>query len=182
MLYCVVILYVIDMDIKIKKAELKDIGVLAEIHSVSLLAAFGEAFPEEIVIEHFGIERRLRGIRRELDLGSPVNFIVYDSEEPIGLLSYGSSRYMEVDDDTIELWRIYFLPGFWGRGAAKVSMNLVLDVINKAGYKKVFLWVLEENIRARRFYEKYGFRDTGRTLEAQLGRPVRDVMYEITLG
>ncbi|MCD6322299.1 MAG: GNAT family N-acetyltransferase, partial [Clostridiales bacterium] len=113
--------------------------------------------------------------------GSPVNYLVYDELEPIGVLLYGTSRHIKVDSGTIELWRVYFLPGYWGQGAAKPAVDLILSDIKAGGFKRVILWAMEENLRARRFYEKYGFSKTDKILDAELGRPIRDVMYEIYL-
>ena len=169
------------MNISIKKAQLKDIETLSRIHSTSLIAAFGGLFPEEIVMQFFGFERRLKGFAKELEKGQPVNFLVYDEDEAIGILSYGPSRHMEVDDDTIEIWRVYFLPGYWGRGAAAIAMDLIMKKIQEAGYKKVILWVMEENLRARRFYEKSGFEKTMKIHDDELGRPTREIMYELAL-
>ena len=36
-------------------------------------------------------------------------------------------------------------------------MDQVWQDISDAGYAKVMLWVFEENVRARSFYEKHGF-------------------------
>ena len=36
-------------------------------------------------------------------------------------------------------------------------MEFLLEKIKSAGYRQVILWVFEENVRARRFYEKHGF-------------------------
>ena len=36
-------------------------------------------------------------------------------------------------------------------------MNSIKEEIKSRGYDKIFLWVLEENNRARSFYEKMGF-------------------------
>ena len=38
-----------------------------------------------------------------------------------------------------------------------MMMERVLAEIKKAGYPEVILWVFEDNIRARRLYEKWGF-------------------------
>lgn len=167
------------MNITIKKANKSDIQTLAEIHSVSLISAFGGMFPEETVLELFGRQRRLSGFTKEIKKGSPVNYLVYDGKEPIGVLTYGPSRYIKVEAKTIELWRVYFLPGYWGKSAAKPAVDLILAEIKASGFKRVILWTLEENLRALCFYEKYGFIRTDETLDARLGRPIRDVMYEI---
>ena len=169
------------MNISIKKAQLHDVELLSRIHSTSLIAAFGGLFPEEIVMQFFGFERRLSGFTKELKKGEPVNYLVYDEDEAIGLLSYGSSRHMEVDDDIIEIWRVYFLPGYWGMGAAALAMDLIMKKIKETGYRKIILWVMEENLRARRFYEKSGFVKTIKIHDDELGRPTREIMYEISL-
>ena len=46
------------------------------------------------------------------------------------------------------------------------------------GYEDVFLWVLEENERARRFYENFGFVPTDDFLDDNIGgRDLREVRY-----
>ncbi len=42
-------------------------------------------------------------------------------------------------------------------------MDAVLRDIAAAGYTKVMLWVFEDNVRARRFYEAQGFTTDGKT-------------------
>ena len=45
------------------------------------------------------------------------------------------------------------------------------------------LWVLEDNPRARRFYEREGWRlDGGRRKEEFLGVEISEVRYRVTLG
>lgn len=42
-------------------------------------------------------------------------------------------------------------------------MDFILKDIKNSGFNKVMLWVFEENIRARKFYEKKGFTLTDKT-------------------
>jgi GNAT superfamily N-acetyltransferase len=56
---------------------------------------------------------------------------------------------------------LYVLPGRWSTGTGRALMDGVLSLTTQAGYTDISLWVLEANIRARRFYEKAGFRLTG---------------------
>jgi ribosomal protein S18 acetylase RimI-like enzyme len=60
-----------------------------------------------------------------------------------------------------ELYGIYVLPSRWSTGAGRALMDGVLSLTEQGGYTDISLWVLEVNIRARRFYEKAGFRVTG---------------------
>jgi len=169
------------MNIKIRYTVESDISTLAQVHSRSLQAAFGELFPIEIVNERFSYERRFSGFTKEIEKGEPFNALVYVDENPVGVVSFGPSRHIEIAEDTIELWRMYILPEFWGTGAASEAMNWAFSEIKKIGYKRTILWVLEENTRAQRFYEKCGFIKTEQILDAEFGRPIRDFMYEIDL-
>ena len=51
-------------------------------------------------------------------------------------------------------------------------------MIAKAGYLKVMLWVFEDNVRARRFYETIGFTASGK-VKTNIGAV--EVCYEKTL-
>ncbi|MBN2853316.1 MAG: GNAT family N-acetyltransferase [Clostridia bacterium] len=160
------------MSIQLRTATKEDIDILAKIHSRSLNEAFGEIYKK-----HFSYEDRYSGFTHELNLGKPNNLLVLYNDEPIGLLTYGGSRYVEIDDDSIELWRIYLEPDFWGRGFGTQTLEKALEIIKSLGYKKVILWVLEKNIRARRFFDKNGFIDSGKQLKDQIGQEIIDLMY-----
>lgn len=58
----------------------------------------------------------------------------------------------------------------------------MLDGLAALGYDGAFLWVLEGNAHARRFYEKAGFTLTADVLEDEIGgRRLREVRYAIEL-
>ena len=46
------------------------------------------------------------------------------------------------------------------------------------GYRNIFLWVLEKNLRARKFYEKEGFSMSDDYLDDNIGgKDVREIRY-----
>jgi GNAT superfamily N-acetyltransferase len=55
----------------------------------------------------------------------------------------------------------YVLPERWGSGVARELHEAALAEL--AGCAEVRLWTLEENHRARRFYERHGWRLNGET-------------------
>jgi RimJ/RimL family protein N-acetyltransferase len=62
-------------------------------------------------------------------------------------------------------------------------MAAVLRALRASGFTTASLWVLEDNPRARRFYEREGWtRDGGRREEEFLGVPVAEIRYRFTLG
>ena len=56
-----------------------------------------------------------------------------------------------------EIISIYLLPEYFGRGYGRLFFTHVVSELLRKGYKDIYLWVLEKNNRARRFYEKNGF-------------------------
>lgn len=84
----------------------------------------------------------------------PNNTIVAKLEERvIGFVGYGD-RGNEAPD-TGEIFWLYVLKEFHGKGVAQQLMNAGLERLNN--YPQICLWVMKENKRAMRFYQKYGF-------------------------
>jgi GNAT superfamily N-acetyltransferase len=82
-----------------------------------------------------------------------------------------------------ELYAIYALPEAWGSGAGPALMKAALGALRDRGFATAQLWVLEDNPRARRFYEREGWTDDGgRREEEFLGVPITEIRYCITLG
>jgi ribosomal protein S18 acetylase RimI-like enzyme len=62
---------------------------------------------------------------------------------------------------TGELYALYVAPAHWSTGAGRALTDAALDGLRAAGYRRVVLWTLTENARARRFYDKAGFAPDG---------------------
>jgi GNAT superfamily N-acetyltransferase len=96
----------------------------------------------------------------------------------VGFVSVGDSRESEREG---ELYAIYVLPDAWGTGAGPALMRTAVAALREH-YPTAILWVLAENPRARRFYEREGWvLDGGSKTEAFLGLDVTEVRYRIRL-
>jgi GNAT superfamily N-acetyltransferase len=62
-----------------------------------------------------------------------------------------------------ELYALYVAPAWWSTGTGRALMGSVLTALTETGYPRVVLWVLADNARARRFYERAGFAPDGVT-------------------
>lgn len=62
-----------------------------------------------------------------------------------------------------ELYALYLLPTWWSAGVGRALMTSVLDALRGDRYRRVVLWVLADNARARRFYGRAGFTVDGGT-------------------
>jgi|1185.fasta_scaffold00997_4 GNAT superfamily N-acetyltransferase len=75
-----------------------------------------------------------------------------------------------------ELDTLYTHPGVWGRGAGRALMDAAL-----AGLPEATLWTAEQNARARRVYERYGWRPDGEKREkTYVGVTFTELRYKIT--
>ena len=62
---------------------------------------------------------------------------------------------------TVELSKVYVLPGHHGAGVSSMLMDASLAEARTRGAVGIWLGVNEENARANRFYEKSGFAIVG---------------------
>ena len=70
---------------------------------------------------------------------------------------------------SIELVRLYILKEFHGAGVANELMHFALDFARNNEFDLMYLSVWEYNFRARGFYEKHGFANTGIENDFPLG-------------
>ena len=76
---------------------------------------------------------------------------------------------------------LYAVPEWWGRGPGRSLHDEVLARQRACGVTRCSLWVLEENARARRFYERLGWRENGETRVVPFPPHPLDVGYSIEL-
>jgi ribosomal protein S18 acetylase RimI-like enzyme len=151
------------------------------VHLGTWRAAYEHVFGAERLgaIDLEGREERWRQRLAEPDLRQAI-FVAEDVGSVVGFASCGESRDAR---DEGELYAIYALPEAWGSGAGTALMAAALEALRASDFVEASLWVLEDNPRARRFYEREGWNHDGETREEDvLGIPVREVRYRITLG
>lgn len=66
------------------------------------------------------------------------------------------------DADTIELHQLYVLKPWQGEGVSRHLMDWAIATARSMGRKRIVLSVFIDNIRAQRFYARYGFSEIGK--------------------
>ena len=93
----------------------------------------------------------------------------------------GTVSLKNLDTDKKEAeYAISMHPEAQGKGAAKAASAGILEIAQARGLTRVYLNVLEENQRANRFYQKFGFRYTHTTTMDFHGEPKALNWYEWT--
>jgi GNAT superfamily N-acetyltransferase len=84
-------------------------------------------------------------------------FVAESNGNVVGFASVGPSR----DEEGIgELYAIYVDPDVWSTGAGRALMGRAEQQL-RSEYETASLWVLEDNPRARTFYERAGWAADG---------------------
>lgn len=147
----------------IRDAGPADAERLAEIHAISWKAAYrgllGDAFLDELTPTSrldWWISRLSRVPPRWAVL------VVVDEVAVAGFVTIG---HCDDDDRRVpaagELFAMYLDPVCWGRGFGRTLLLAAEARLRADAYDDVSLWVLAENVRARRFYELGGWRADG---------------------
>lgn len=112
-----------------------------------------------------------------VDGAGKYNAVVIENGKFIGTSCFCKSRFPELENFG-EIVSLYLLPEYIGKGYGKRLTEYVVNELRKLGYRDIFLWVLEENARAREFYERFGFiADGGVTVTDIGGKLLREVRY-----
>ncbi|HET8893727.1 MAG TPA: GNAT family N-acetyltransferase [Gaiellaceae bacterium] len=161
---------------EIRQATVEDGAAIADVHVRTWQAAYEHVFGADRLAGIDGSRRRA-GWERNLAAGERA-FVAEVDGRVVAFVSIGAG---EVDGEG-ELFAIYALPEAWGSGAATVLMRTAVKTLRELGYREAVLWVLDDNPRARRFYEREGWALDGGTKEGEfLGMEVPEVRYRIKL-
>lgn len=112
-----------------------------------------------------------------LDKEGMNNLVLIEDGMFVGTSCYCKSRFSDFSNWG-EIVSIYFLPQYIGKGYGSLLLDVVVKELEQLGFDDIFLWVLEDNARARKFYEKAGFTPSGKYLDDNIGgKELREMQY-----
>ncbi|HSI98419.1 MAG TPA: GNAT family N-acetyltransferase [Gaiellaceae bacterium] len=168
----------------VRDALVEDAPGIAHVHTRTWQVAYEHVFPTARLA---GLVEEHRAAQWGEWLSSPEprrHTLVVDVDGGIvGFAHVGPTRDPEASDELVgELYAIYVLPESWGRGIGRALMAEVLARLRSDGFREAVLWVIEDNPRTRRYYERAGWHfDGGIKEEPVLDIGVREVRYRIEL-
>lgn len=108
------------------------------------------------------------------------SLVMTDCGRLIGTAGFCRSRWEQYRDFG-EIVSIYFLPEYIGRGCGTLLLQRCTEELERLGFRRLLLWVLEDNTRARAFYEKNGFLCSADSRSDCIGgKMLREIMYTKT--
>ncbi|WP_121710696.1 GNAT family N-acetyltransferase [Streptomyces sp. E5N91] len=91
-----------------------------------------------------------------------VNLVAEDEGgEVVGWACHGPYRDGEARTADAELYALYVDAARFGAGIGRALVGESVRRCRAAGHARMLLWVLKGNVRARRFYDRAGFRPDG---------------------
>lgn len=153
--------------VEIVKAQISDAKVVGLVHSTAWKQAYAEIFPAEYVHSDTP-EKRTQEFLDACKNQDIFYYLIQEAGVAVGIL-----KVMKWLDD-YEILSLYILEECRSKGIGKQA---ILQLSGQFGAETMQLWVLEDNKRARLFYENNGFRSTGNTRVINRGKPYVQVQY-----
>ena len=98
----------------------------------------------------------------------------------VGHASSGPSRDADARAAEGELYSLNVDPDHWGRGVGRALLAASLAHLEGRAFGTLVLWVVAQNVRARRMYESEGWVVDGVSAEEEFdGAPVAIVRYRL---
>ena len=132
----------------VRNVEFEDMKRLGHIMSVSFKTAFRD-FVSQQTQDACAREENCIALLEGIYRDGKMHFLIGGDS---GMLCWQET------ESGAEIVAIHSLPESWGTGLGSAMLKTALAQI---GAQPVFLWAFRENKRARRFYEKHGFRWDG---------------------
>ncbi len=147
------------MSLEIRRSGNAESELQFGLQRAASLAGLGHIFPPgEYPYPDDAVRARWRAFRG-------VVLVAEEDGVPVGLAAI----------DACWLHGLYVVPEAWGTRVALALHDAALAALPDCA--EVKLWVLEENRRARRFYEKHGWRRNGETRVVEYPPSPLDVGY-----
>jgi GNAT superfamily N-acetyltransferase len=153
----------------IRPGTADDAEGVARVQVETWQAAYAHALPSE-QLQALSVEEAVARHRTW-----PPTFVAELAGEIVGFVGVGRSRDPDTDG---ELFAIYVHPDHWSTGVGRELIEAGEEELRRLGHEHAILWVLDDNPRARRFYELAGWSPDGNAREIHLfGFDVAEVRY-----
>lgn len=168
----------LSMEFEAIRASMEHAQDMGYVHAESWKKAYRGIVADHIV-DQFTPEKRTAIFEDALSSSSEEYYLFKIDGQPAGIALLQKGH----DDNTTadgEIYAIYFHPHFWGTSGPHKAFQFCISRLREQGFTNLFLWVLNSNQRARRFYEKYGFAFDGTQQQIQLGKSLTQLRYSKT--
>ncbi|WP_163580856.1 GNAT family N-acetyltransferase [Gracilibacillus saliphilus] len=151
------------MMINIRQCTFEDLYKLQEISYETFNETFKHQNSPENMNAYLEKAFNVKQLEKELSNVSSQFYFVYFHNEIAGYLKVNTNdaQSEEMDDDSLEIERIYIKSTFQKHGLGKYLLDKAMEIAIEQNKQIVWLGVWEKNEKAIAFYQKMGFVQTG---------------------
>jgi len=173
------------LSVIIRQATVADASSIAEIHIRSWQWAYRGLIPDDY-LDHLSAMLNTRAEEHRVQLARNVPqrrwWVIEEASRIVGFAITGPSNDPDVPPTTAMIYALYLAPDRAGKGVGRSLFAHAVAGLQRRAYTQATLWVLENNLRARRFYEAAGWTPDGaRKTEEMPGAQLHEVRYHIIL-
>lgn len=164
-----------DPGLTVRRAAAHDAAAITNVHIASWRGAYAGVIPDDVLAALDPAAREARWLDI-LNSSETSTWVAIANQRIIGFASVGPARDEDSDEGDLELYSMYLNPESWGRGVARELMRTIDSEVEQK--TPLSLWVLADNERARRFYQRFGFTHDGiERIDEYGGKPLTAVRY-----
>ena len=141
----------------VREATPDDADSIGEAHAEAWRIGYDELFPRTLLEAAVDVRRRMWvGLVSDPALGGTL-LVAEEAGEVVGFIHFGPASG---NDEIGEVYGLYVLPSSWGTGSAQALMDRAVALLAES-FTLAILWTHTEAERARRFYAKSRWTETG---------------------
>ncbi|MFG1927833.1 GNAT family N-acetyltransferase [Cryptosporangium sp. NPDC048952] len=148
------------MSLALRPAADTDAREIAKIHVAGWQAGYRDLI-DDAYLDALSVDARHEIWRRILSGGVGRILLAEEGTCAQGFIAFGPANDRGLPSHTGEVYALYVNPKVWGRGTGGRLLGQASAELARAGRRSAVLWVFEANVRARLFYERYGWKADG---------------------
>jgi ribosomal protein S18 acetylase RimI-like enzyme len=173
---------VTEQPLEVRAATIRDVEAIARVHVEAWQSGYAGLMPADVL---GGLDWRERAAtwRERLERPSPnIGYLVATRDSVVGFCAFGPARDEDLPAEAVaEIYAINVLSSAWSMGVGSALLLAAVQALS--AYDDVVLWVLKENWRARRFYERRGFAPDEASKTHSIGETeLPEVRYRLAPG
>lgn len=139
------------------------------IHAMGWRDTYADAVPADFMAREITDERWVDAFRENYEKGVYHGLLLYCGTQPVSCINYGPARVENYNPGEIcrfqnenyadwgEITSFYTHPDHRRKMYGGLLIEEACRRLKEAGHENAFVFVLRENERSRRFYERHGF-------------------------
>lgn len=106
-----------------------------------------------------------------------------EAGQGVGFVSYGKPK-SDTETADFEIYGIYVHPEYWGAGVGYELMKFAVESLAKLSLSaRIVLWTMKENKQSKHFYQRFGYRENGKSRMSKRNNEVfEEIQFIVETG